>query len=131
MKTENEILTYIYDNAIVSPLQALSGGIYKKVRPTNSTAEDCLISLISGITGKHLQNGSLQIKIFYNQMFANNTQMEDTVRGQVLQKLLYDFSLTLLQQSTISFEEDTREIYSVEVPEIKQYFAILKMNYLL
>lgn len=131
MMTENEILTHVYKKAIISPIQALSGQVYKKTRPTDSKAVDCIISLISGITGKQLQNGSIQVKIFYPKIEINNTYVEDTVTGQALEKILYDFSNVLIADTVISFDEDSREIYSVEVQESKEYFVIMKMNYLI
>ena len=55
MKTVNEILTDIYKIIKASPIDALNGGVYKNTRPTGSTLEDCVISLISGVKAKFVQ----------------------------------------------------------------------------
>lgn len=132
MKTQNEILTDIYTVIKNSPINALNGGIYKKTRVTNSELEDCVISLISGVNGKFLQDAALYVKIFYNDIYnTDNTYSEDSLNGQVKEKLLFDLSNTLLKLNGYSFIIQTRETYTEKVDDesIHQHYAILKINF--
>lgn len=130
MKTKNEILTILYKAVSASPINALTGGIYKNYRPSGSVLEDCVISLISGTNAKHLQIGAVSIKIFYLDLFENNTYYENEKRGEELEKLLINLSVELLKNNTgISFDVQSRETYTAKVLEINQHYAILKMNY--
>jgi len=129
MLTTNAILSFLYGVIVASPINALNGGVYKKTRPTDSVLQDCIISLISGTTGKHVQDGAIYVKIFYLDIFSNNTYYEDSVTGQSMESLLKDLSESLLYLSNITFDTISREIYTEAVPEIHQHFAILKMNF--
>lgn len=129
MKTSNEILTDIYNIVALSPIGLLSGGIYKKTRPTGSTLEDCVISLISGGTGKFLQDGAIYIKIYYLDEFQDNSWYEDTSNGGVLEALLIALSKTLLSTNGYSFDVESRETMIEAVENIHQHYAILKMNF--
>lgn len=132
MKTQNEILTDIYKIIKNSPIDALNGGIYKKTRPTNSSLEDCVISLISGINGKFLQDSGLFVKIFYHDIKnADSTYSEDSIKGQQMETLLFNLSETLLNTNGYSFDIQSRETYTEKVIEdnIDQHYAVLKINF--
>ena len=129
MKTQNEILTDIFLLINASPITALNGGVYKKTRPTNSELEDCVINVIPGTAAKFLQNGALYVKIFYKDIFANNTYYEDSVNAQSKELLLYNFSETLLRTVGYHFDIRSRELYSESVSEIYQHYVILKINF--
>lgn len=129
IQTTNEVLSYIRTLLIASPINALSGGIYKKTRPNDSILEDCVFHVIAGTTEKFLQNGALYVKIFYNDIFISNTYYEDSARGQILEKLLQEFSSVLLADDNYNFFERSRELYTEAVPEIHQHYAILKINF--
>ena len=133
MKKVNEILTDIYKIIKASPIDALNGGVYKNTRPTGSTLEDCVISLISGVKAKFVQDGSLIVKIFYNDIEGNNTYNQDELNGQAKEQLLIDLSNTLLNTNGYSFLIQSRETYIEKVldDDIKQHYAVLKMNFLL
>ncbi len=129
MTTQNEILTLVCKVIAASPIDALNGGIYKNTRPTGSELEDCVASLINGSSGKFLLDGSLSVKIFYKDINSDDSYLEDTKNGQVLETLLFDLSETLLSTKGISFEIQTRETYTESIPEIHQHYAILKMDF--
>lgn len=131
MKTQNEILTDIFTIIKNSPINALNGGIYKKQRPTDSNLEDCVISLISGVNGKFLQNAGLYVKIFYPDRELNNTYSEDLLNGQAKEKLLFDLSEVLLKTPGYSFDIQSRETYTEKVIDdtIHQHYAVLKINF--
>ncbi len=133
MKTQNEILSDFYKIIKSTPINDLSGGVYKKTRPTNSKLEDCIISLMSGSNAKFLQDAALYVKIFYNDIKANNSFYENELKGQELETLLNNLSETLLHTNGYSFLIQTRESYTKKVLEddINQHFAILKINFLL
>lgn len=131
MKTKNEILTDIVQVVEASPIFNLAGNVYKKTRPTGSKLEDCVVSLIPGVTAKFLQDGAIYIKIFYLDINESNSYYEDTLNGQVKEQLLIDLSETLLNMNGYSFEIQSRETYIEKVEEIHQHFAILKMNFLI
>ncbi len=131
MITQNEILGDIYELVNSSPIALLNGEIYLKTRPTDRvTQEDCVISLLPGLSGKFLQDGFLTIKIFYNDINKENTYFEDTARGQILEQLLIDFSYVLLKNNKYSFEISSRQSYTNKVIEYHQHYAILKINIL-
>ena len=132
MKTQNEILTDIYKIIKNSPINALNGGIYKKTRPTNSSLQDCVISLISGVNGKFLQDAGLYVKIFYLDIKdSDNTYSEDSLTGQAMETLLFNLSETLLKTNGYSFDIQSRETYTEKVIDdnVNQHYAILKINF--
>jgi len=129
MKTTNQILTDVWTIVTASPINALSGGVFKKTRPTASVLEDCVISLISGTSAKFVQDGAIYIKIFYADIFLNNSWLEDSLNGAAKETLLYNLSQVLLTTKDYFFMVESREIYTEAVPEIHQHFAILKMNF--
>lgn len=130
MKTSNQILTDFWNVVSgVTAIAALNGGIYKNTRPTASTLEDTVISLISGTGRKFLQDGALYVKIFYNDIFANNTYYEDTTNGNTKEGLLITLSETLLKNTSYSFDITSREVYTEAVEGFHQHYAILKMNF--
>jgi len=136
MKSQNDILTIIYKliNTIV-PITSLNGGVYKNTRPTNSDLEDVVISCINGVNAKFLQDGGLYVKIFFKDLFQNNTWIQDTVRASVMEYLLFDLSNKLFLINGLSFDIRSREIYCESVKSesgdtgAKQHYAILKINY--
>lgn len=129
MKTTNQILTDIWAIVTASPINALTGGVYKKTRPTGSVLEDCVISLISGKSAKFVQDGAIYIKIFYADILLNNSWLEDTTNGAAKETLLYNLSETLLKTNGYSFYVQSREVYTEAVEELRQHYAILKMNF--
>ena len=133
MKTKNAILTDIWQIISAGAIGALSGGVYKNTRPTDSELEDCVIRSVSGNTAKFLQNGALYVQIFYKDIFVNNINTEDTANGQTIEQLLIDLSEELLALSAYSFEIQSRETYTEAVQDVKilQHYAILKMNFLI
>jgi len=131
MKTTNDVLSDVYKVIVTTPINDLSGGIYKKTRPTDSELEDCVVSLISGVSAKFLTNGGLYVKIFYKDLFSNNTWYEDTLNGSAKEILLWNLSEGLLRMEGYSFEVQSRELYTESVEEIHQHFAILKINFLI
>ena len=129
IKTQNEILTDFFNVVKVSPILALNGGIYKKTRPTDSKLEDCIISIINGQNGKFQQTSLLIVKIFYNDIQQGATYLDDSTNGQAKEKLLIDLSATFLKLANYSFFIETRETYIEQVEEIKQHYAVLRMNF--
>lgn len=133
MKTTNQILTDFYKVVTANvDIQALNGGVYKKIRPTDSQLNDVVVSIITGISGKFLNDGALSVKIFYNDLFINNSWIEDMALGSQLEQILINISTTLLQLNGYSFEVQTREHYTARIDDenTHQHYAILKMNYL-
>jgi len=129
MLTTNEILTFLYSVIVASPINALGGGVYKKTRPTDSILEDCVISIIPGTSAKFVQDGAIYVKIFYLDINQDNTYYEDAATGQAMEILLRNLSESLLHLYNISFDVQSREIYTEAVPEIHQHYAILKINF--
>lgn len=136
MKTSNQVITDVFRKILTVPqFTALNGGIYRKTRPTGSTLEDIVISHISGTVGKHMQDGAIQIKIFYNDIFQNNTYMEDTNRGQYLEGILFYLSGLLHDLEGYCFTLNDREIYTnaytttIGEAPLNMHYAILKMGY--
>ena len=132
MKTQNEILTDIYKVIKDSPINDLNGEIHKKTRKTNSELEDCVISLISGVNGKFLQDAGLYVKIFYPDVKnIDQTYSEDSLNGQTKETLLFNLSNILLKLNGYSFDIQSRETYTEKVLDdaIKQHYAVLKINF--
>lgn len=128
MYTQNEILTDIYNLLKVSPIGTLTGNGTKSTRATGSEKEDWLVAYTSGSAAKFLQYAGITIKIFYKDIEMSNTYMENSTRGQELEKLLIDFSEVLLGQTKYSFITESRQTYIVPIPEIHQHMAVLKIN---
>jgi hypothetical protein len=130
MMTQNDILTIVYNIVKASPIDGLNGGVYKSIRPTNSGLEDCVISLINGNNAKFVQDGGLFVKIYYLDLNQKDSYLEDTERGGELEKLLQDLSTELLKNNSgISFEVQSRQTYTARIEELKQHYAILRINF--
>jgi hypothetical protein len=130
MKTQNDILTELYKAAKASPIDGLTGGIYKRIRPTDSELEDCVLSTIGGVNGKFVQDGAILVKIFYKDKNVDNTYFEDTLRGGELEAMLLDFSTVLLKNNGfISFDVRSRQTYTEKFLEKNEHYAILRMNF--
>ena len=127
--TENEILTTIYHVILASPIADLSGGVFKKVRPTDSQLEDCVISIIPGNVGKFLRDGGLYVKLFFKDIFNNNTHWEDSVNAQTKETLLFNLSESLFKLNGMSFYKESRELMIESLPESHEHFAVLKINF--
>lgn len=129
MKTTNDILTVIYKIVKASLIDDLNGGVYKVTRPTDSKLQDCIISLISGQSEKFIQTGAVYVKIFFSDLFINNTHTQDFVTGSIMETLLYDLSLSLFKIKGYSFDIQSREIYSEALQETNEHYSILKINF--
>lgn len=131
MKTENEILTDVYNVVKTTPINDLNGEIYKKTRLTDSNKEDCVISLISGLNAKFFRNGGLIVKIFYNDILINNTYREDDLNGQAKEELLINLSESLIDLNGYSFTMESRETYTEKFQEdsVNQHYAVLRINF--
>jgi len=136
MRTENDILTDIYKIVKGSPINNLDGGIWRQTRPTDSQLQDCVISLITGGTHKFLQSSALYVKIFYKDLFYNNTYSQDFVTAGQMQTLLFDLSETLLKTNGYSFDIQSRDIHSEQVQtsigvegENKEHYMVLIINF--
>ena len=129
MKTSNEILTDIFKLIKSTPIDNLVGGIYKKVRPTDSELEDCVISLVSGTNAKFLQDAALYVKLFFLDENQDDTYYENNIRGSFLEYLMWDLSIALLNLNGYSFDVMSREIYIEAVEDIHQRYVILKINF--
>jgi hypothetical protein len=130
MKTINELLTDMYTVVKASPINALSGEVYKNnARTPQSELEDCVIRILHGVTGKHTQTHALTISLFYKAHVAGNVITEDSARGQVLHKLLLDICVPLQSLQGYYFALDSREIYSEQVGDFPQYYVILRINF--
>ena len=130
MKTTNDVLTDLYK--VVSnytPILSLDGGIFKQTRPNNSTKEDCIIATIAGVGAKFVQDGAVSIRIYYADLLQADTHIENTARATALERILVDLSEVLLSNMEYCFDIRTRAIYTGDVPEIHQHYAILKLNY--
>lgn len=130
MITQNDILTAVIKIIESTDINLLSGGVYKKARPTDSELEDCVVSLIPGTVEKHIQDGSLHVKLFFTDILFDNTYYEDSANASSLELLLFGLSESLINSNIgLVFYKNTREIYTEPVEAIHQHFAILKINY--
>ena len=129
MKTQNEILTDIYNLAKTHFSHKISGQIYKIIRPTDNNTEDVVISQISGVSSRFVKLSSLVVRVYYLDIANNNTFYENTRRGSELEELLFDFSNSLLKLPGYDFRVETREINIVAVPDIHQHLVALKINF--
>ena len=127
--TNNEILTAICTFIANTPILALDGGIYKNVRPAGSILEDCVVSLISDVNGKFIQDSALYVKIFYKDIRHTSTYEPDSANGQTKERLLLNLSDSLIGMTDYTFYIESREVYSEAVQDIQQHYAILKMNF--
>lgn len=130
MIPQNQILTRVISEIQKTEIVNLTGGIYKKTRPTDSFLEDCTVNLITGGIGKFIQDGSLRVHLFYMDINILDTYYEDSNKAQIFENLLFNLSeLLLLANIGVYFFENTREIYTSKIEDIHQHFAILKIDY--
>lgn len=125
MITQNEILTEVYNRCTFD----ISGSVYKVIRPTDSETEDCVLNVLSGGVTKFEQDGQLSVKLYSFDLFINNSYYQDTSRTSEFESMLFDFSNELISDSFISFEVESREIYTEKLQDTNQHYTILKMNF--
>lgn len=129
MERYSELLTQIYNITKTEIDLYITGEVYKKVRPVSSPLEDCVISIINGMTAKFVQNGAVYIKIFYKDILSNNTYFEDTTKSAIFETLLFNLSNKLINQNFIVFDIRSRELYSEPVDKTNEHYYILKLNF--
>lgn len=130
MKTNDQILNTIISLLKLSPLNDLNGGIYKKVRPTDSKSTDVVVNLLSGGFSKFENKGKLIVKVCVPNIINGITSYEDTKNTAIIEQLLIDFSNKILTTNNdISFYVETREIYTEASFEKDISNVILRINY--
>jgi hypothetical protein len=129
MKSKNEILTAVMKEA--QAFLTIGGNVYKQTRPTGSTSEDCVVSLMAEAAGKFVQNGRLYVKIFYPNLYVGNTWYENMPRGQQLEQQLENFSNHLAQKSIVHMNTQSRRIRTVPMPPdtTQEHYALLQIDY--
>lgn len=125
MITQNEILTHVYNKCTFD----ISGSVYKVIRPTDSDKEDCVLNVLSGGVTKFEQDGQLSVKLYSFDLFVNNSYYQDTSRTSEFESMLFDFSNELISDSFISFDVESREIYTEKLQDTNQHYTILKINF--
>lgn len=84
MKTDIEIKDDIYDYLKDSRLtMAINGNLYKRLRPTNSTLEDVVISVLANSNGQ-IQEAFVNVNIYVKDNLVEGQYEEDTIRCRLL-----------------------------------------------
>lgn len=68
---------------------AVSGGLYKDQRPTNSGKEDIIISILNGLNGE-IQTAVINVNIYVPDVARGNDTIENAPRIRLLSKLAYE-----------------------------------------
>lgn len=84
MKTDIEIKDDIYDYLKDSSLtRTINGNLYKRLRPTNSTLEDVVISVLANSNGQ-MQEAFVNVNIYVKDNLVEGQYEEDTIRCRLL-----------------------------------------------
>lgn len=129
MKTQNEILIDFYIVAKNALSGNIGGNVYKKTRPTDNVSEDCVLHLFTGVSGKFVQDGSISIKIYYQDIKNGDNYYEDMERGQELEQLLWGLFDSLIDLPDYAIYKNTREFNVDAIPEVNQHLVTMNFNF--
>lgn len=90
MKTDTEIRDDIYRLVKQSAIaEAVSGGVYTRLRPLNSDKEDVIVSVIANAPGDP-QRATVNVDIYVKDVRINGRAEEDTARVRQLSRIALD-----------------------------------------
>lgn len=108
-------------------LSVISGRIYKKKRPDNSTAEDCVVSFKTGTDGQ-FQNGVITVNIYVpNVDNGQGTTVENVARTRLIESELSRICSRFTTGEYLFTPANITETWEVE--EIKQHFVHLDLEF--
>jgi hypothetical protein len=130
-KTAHQILDDVVSRLKSAGFDGVIGGrIYKKKRPDNSTAEDCVVSFKAGIDGQ-IQNGVVTINVY-----VPNIRGEDEDQGSLVENVartrLFEATLNTICRSFTNGEYLFTPANIVETWEeeaIEQHFVHLDLDF--
>ena len=113
MKTDIEIKDDIYNYLKGSSLEsAVTGGLYKRVRPTNSTSEDIVISVLANQNGQ-IQEAFINVNIYVADNWVEGQYEEDTIRCRTLCRIASEL-LEVGRGDGFRFSLDSQRVLKVE-----------------
>jgi hypothetical protein len=107
--------------------KVIGGRIYKKKRPDNSTAEDCVVSFKAGIDGQ-IQMGTVTVNVWVPDV--NNGQgslVEDVARTRLIEAELSTICRTFTNGEYLFTPANIVETWEEE--EVKQHFVHLDLDF--
>ena len=82
MHTNNDIKTFLYkyikEQSLYSEIKNKGGELYKNQRPTNSTVDDCVVSVHTMLNGDY-GKAIVYVNIYVQDIKRNNEYVEDTI----------------------------------------------------
>lgn len=113
MKTDIEIKDDIYNLLKNSALtSAVSGGLYKRLRPINSELEDIVISVLANQNGQ-MQEAFVNINIYVADNLVGEQYEEDTIRCRQLCRIASEI-LDLGRGDGFRFTLDSQRVLKVD-----------------
>lgn len=113
MKTDIEIKDDIYDYLSGSSIaSAVTGGLYKRVRPIDSNSEDIVISVLANQNAQ-MQEAFVNVNIYVADNLLDGQYEEDTIRCRELCRISSDI-LEVGRGDGFRFTLDSQRVLKVE-----------------
>lgn len=133
MRTTSEIINLIYTHVKESALSdAVTGSIYKRVRPVGSLAEDIVVNCLP--TGNaDVQDATANVNIYIpdlpSKIKSKEQYVPDTKRIEVLESIA---KTVFADINTVNYWFDIELISVLQESEVNQHFinVRLKINYI-
>jgi hypothetical protein len=127
-KTSHSILDDVVSRLKSAGFDGFIGGhIYKKKRPDNSTAEDCVVSFKAGIDGQ-IQTGTVTVNVYVPDVnIGQGTLGEDVARTRAIEAELNIICRAFTNGEYLFTPANIVETWEEE--EIKQHFVHLDLNF--
>lgn len=127
-KTAHTILDDVVASLKAGGIESvITGGIYKKKRPDNSTAEDCVVSFKTGTDGQ-FQNGVVTVNIYVPNMDnGQGSTVENVARTRLIESELSRICHQLTTGEYLFTPANIAETWEVE--EINQHFVHLDLEF--
>lgn len=129
-KTAHNILDDVVARLKAEGLDAIiTGGIYKKKRPDNSTAEDCVVSFKAGIDGQ-IQTGTVTVNVWVKDVVVDTDTGalgEHVARTRLLEATLSDICRSFTTGEYLFTPANIVETWEEEA--IKQHFVHLDLDF--
>jgi hypothetical protein len=127
-KTAHQILDDVVSRLKSAGFDGFIGGrIYKKKRPDNSTAEDCVVSFKAGIDGQ-IQTGTVTVNVYVPDVnIGQGTLGEDVARTRAIEAELSTICRTFTNGEYLFTPANIVETWGEE--EINQHFVHLDLDF--
>lgn len=132
MITTLDAIDFIYQVLVTSPIkEAISGGIYKLVRPISSDKEDIVVNSLPVVNGD-LQEGIANVNVHVPNLNINTGSQDDTTPDFARMKVLAEMVRAALEDVWLqdeSFRFTIQQQHTFYEPETESNYINFRIKY--